>query len=132
MENSSTEQIEIDPRKLAGLLADETRLRVVASIALGAGTLSAIKEKTGLDEASVIKALTRLNSAGLVDSRPDAGHRLRMEVFRNAARPVGERAGAPERPGKSGTGREASKIPLAATGSVGGDGRPIRNRQTLP
>ena len=111
MENDAKEQM-VDARKLVGLLADETRLRVVAAIVLGASTVAAIKEKAGLDEAAIIKSLTRLNSAGLIDSRPDTGHRLMMEVFRNAARPD---TNAAARPGAMARAVRDGRLPKART-----------------
>jgi hypothetical protein len=76
----------VDPRKLAGLLADETRLRVVASIALGAGTLEDICTMSRLDNMAAARSLGQLVAGGLVGSDPASGYRVRTEVLREAAR----------------------------------------------
>ena len=49
---------------IAGLLADPTRLKVVAALALGAGTLEEVAEATGLPLKDVALAARRLGRAG--------------------------------------------------------------------
>ncbi len=79
---------EIGPRKLAGLLADEKRLRVSAALALGASGLDKICEMTGIDERVARRALGQLINGGLVENDAASGLRLRAELFRLAARHV--------------------------------------------
>lgn len=86
MEDDHLMEIYIEPAKLAGLLADETRLKVAAAIVLGAGNLEKIRDMTGLEEAALIKALSRLQAGGLVEHEPESGYRVRTQVFGESAR----------------------------------------------
>ncbi len=56
-----------DPRAVLGHLADETRLRTFAAVVLGARDTGEIAARAELSERDVLKALTRLSSAGLVE-----------------------------------------------------------------
>ena len=78
-----------------GLLADPTRLRVVAALALGAGTIEEVADASGLALKDVALAARRLARGGLV--RRD-GHRLELlaDRFGAAARAAAEAAPAPE------------------------------------
>ena len=80
---------------IAGLLADPTRLKVVAALALGAGTIEQVAEVTGLPLKDVALAARRLGRAGLV--RRDR-HELELltEQFGAAARAAAEAAPPPE------------------------------------
>jgi hypothetical protein len=80
---------------IAGLLADPVRLKVVAALALGAGTLEQVAEATGLPLKDVALAARRLGRAGLV--RRDR-HELELltERFGAAARAAAEAAPPPE------------------------------------
>ncbi|TFV63675.1 DUF2087 domain-containing protein [Geodermatophilus sp. DF01-2] len=80
---------------IAGLLADPVRLRVVAALALGAGTLEEVAEATGLPVKDVVLAARRLARAGLV--RRDR-HELELltDRFGAAARAAAEAAPPPE------------------------------------
>jgi hypothetical protein len=85
----------IDAATIVGLLADPTRLRVVAALALGAGTLEEVADVAGLPLKDVALAARRLSRAGLVDRD---GHALALhtERFGAAARSAAEAAPAPE------------------------------------
>ena len=85
----------VDAATLVGLLADPTRLKVVAALALGAGTLEEVSAASGLPLKDVALAARRLARAGLV--RRD-GHELelRAEAFGAAARAAAEAAPPPE------------------------------------
>lgn len=85
----------VDAATLVGLLADEARLKVVASLALGAGTLEEVAETSGLALKDVALAARRLARAGLVDRD---GHALALhaEAFALAARAAAEAAPPPE------------------------------------
>jgi hypothetical protein len=74
---------------IVGLLADPVRLRVVAALALGAGTIEEAAEAAGLPLKDVALAARRLSRAGLV--RRD-GHALTLltERFGEAARAAAE------------------------------------------
>ena len=74
---------------IAGLLADPTRLKVVAALVLGAGTLEEVAEATGLPLRDVALAARRLGRAGLV--RRDR-HELELltDRFGAAARAAAE------------------------------------------
>lgn len=81
------------PEALVGLLAEESRLKVVAAIALGAKTEPDVATRTGLDAKTVRKALDRLIRGGIVEATPHGGLRVATERFKEAA----QRAAA-ERP----------------------------------
>jgi hypothetical protein len=85
----------IDAATIVGLLADPTRLRVVAALALGAGTLEEVADVAGLPLKDVALAARRLSRAGLVDRD---GHALALhtERFGAGARAAAEAAPAPE------------------------------------
>jgi hypothetical protein len=85
----------VDARTIVGLLADPIRLRVVAALALGAGTLEEVAEVAGLPLKDVALAARRLARAGLVHRD---GHLLALheERFGAAARAAAEAAPAAE------------------------------------
>src|SRR5437868_1609965 len=85
----------VDATTLVGLLADPARLKVVAALALGAGTLEEVAEASGLPLKDVALAARRLSRAGLV--RRD-GHALELhaEKFGAAARAAAEATPPPE------------------------------------
>ena len=72
------------PATVAGLLADEDRLRVFAAVALGARTVEDAARTAGLEEAVVQNALPRLVQAGVIEQRD--GLRVSKEALRAAAR----------------------------------------------
>ena len=78
--------------ELLGLVADEDRLRVVAALVLGADSVADVAAAAGLDVRRAGRALSRLESGGVVSS---AGARwsLHADRLREAAR-----AAAPDRP----------------------------------
>jgi hypothetical protein len=86
----------VDAATIVGLLADPARLKVVAALALGAGTLEAVAEASGLPLKDVALAARRLARAGLVHRD---GHALilRTEEFGAAARAAAE-AAPPQQP----------------------------------
>src|SRR5918997_2896652 len=81
---------------IAGLLADPVRLKVVAALALGAGTIEEVARLADLPLKDVALAARRLGRNGLV--RRD-GHRLELltDLFQAAARAAAESVPAPER-----------------------------------
>jgi hypothetical protein len=85
----------VDAASIVGLLADPTRLKVVAALALGAGTLEEVAETAGLPLKDVALAARRLGRAGLVHRD---GHALALhtERFGTAARAAAEAAPPPE------------------------------------
>lgn len=85
----------MDAATIAGLLADPTRLKVVAALALGAGTIEEVAASSGLPLKDVALAARRLDRAGLVRrDRHELG--LRAELFGVAARAAAEAAPPPE------------------------------------
>jgi hypothetical protein len=84
----------VDARSIVGLLADPTRLRVVAALALGAGTLEEVADAADLPLKDVALAARRLARAGLVH-RDGHALALRAEQFGAAARAAAEAAPAP-------------------------------------
>jgi hypothetical protein len=74
----------VNPAELIGLLAEPERLRVVASLALGARDHAEIAA-TGLEPKVVAAALHRLHTGGLIEEIP-GGYLLRSELYKEAAR----------------------------------------------
>ena len=70
---------------LVGLLAEESRLKVVAAIALGAATEAEIIASTQLASKTVRKALERLVRGGIVEATGGGGLRVVTERFKEAA-----------------------------------------------
>ncbi|MCW2577050.1 MAG: putative regulator, ArsR family, partial [Modestobacter sp.] len=62
---------------IVGLLADPVRLKVVAALALGAGTIEEVADATGLSLKDVALAARRLARAGLVHRD---GHALALHT----------------------------------------------------
>jgi hypothetical protein len=81
---------------IVGLLADPARLKVVAALALGAGTIEEVADVAGLPLKDVALAARRLSRAGLVHRD---GHALALhaERFGEAARSAAAMA-PPEEP----------------------------------
>src|SRR3954452_18727208 len=85
----------VDAATLVGLLADPTRLKVVAALALGAGSLEEVAEASGLPLKDVALAARRLARAGLV-GRDGKALELHADRFGAAARAAAEAAPPPE------------------------------------
>src|SRR4051794_6133062 len=85
----------MDAATIVGLLADPIRVRVVAALALGAGTLEEVAEAADLPLKDVALAARRLARAGLVHRD---GHALALHTdrFGAAARAAAEAAPRPE------------------------------------
>jgi ADP-ribose pyrophosphatase YjhB (NUDIX family) len=81
-----------DPAALVGLLAEESRLRVVAALALGAAKPDDLLSVTRLSARDLGAALRRLEKGGLV-AIADGQVQLNAQVFKDAAR-----AAAPPEP----------------------------------
>ena len=86
----------MDAATLVGLLADPTRLKVVAALALGAGTLEEVAAASGLPLKDIALAARRLSRAGLV-RRDGTALELQASRFAEAARAAAEAAPPPER-----------------------------------
>lgn len=86
----------MDAATLVGLLADPTRLKVVAALALGADTIEDVARAADLPLKDVALAARRLARNGLVGRD---GHRLELltDRFQAAARAAAEAAPPPER-----------------------------------
>ena len=85
----------MDAATIVGLLADPARLKVVAALALGAGTLEDVARQSALPLKDVALAARRLARAGLVHRD---GHVLVLHAdrFGAAARAAAESAPPPE------------------------------------
>src|ERR687890_751201 len=119
---------------IAGLLADPTRLKVVAALALGAGTLEEVAEATGLPLRDVALAARRLGRAGLV--RRDR-HELELltDRFGAAARAAAGRPRRGRRPVRVRPRRPAGVHPRAADQAADrarAPGPRVRRRCPLP
>jgi hypothetical protein len=85
-----------DPDALIGLLAEEDRLRAVAALVLGARTPDEVAEAAGLDQRRAVLALERLAAGGLVEDA--GGLRVRIDLFKDAARDTARRRAAQQPP----------------------------------
>jgi hypothetical protein len=77
----------VGPRELLALLAEPDRLRALAAVALGAGTLAEVAERAGLEPRAAARALSRLVAGGLLDGEAGKGYRVRTEALQAAAIP---------------------------------------------
>jgi len=84
----------LDPALVVGLLAEPARLRAVAALALGAGTLASVAQAAGLDAPAALQALDRLVARGLVERTAGGDYRLRAERLAATAR-AARKAAAP-------------------------------------
>jgi hypothetical protein len=92
--------------EVLGLLAEPDRLRVVAALVLGASSAAEVAERTGLPVKATMRALTRLEAGGLVESSKD-GWTLAADQLKDVARA----AAPPEDAGDFGTAdREAAAV----------------------
>jgi hypothetical protein len=92
----------LEAGELVGLLADDDRRKVIAAMVLGASTTPEIADAAGLGLREVVRALGRLDNAGLVVGGSDDHHVLLERAFSLAARaeaasrpPVEEHPDAP-------------------------------------
>ena len=85
------------PRDLLALLAEPDRLRALAAVALGAGTLAEVAERAGLEPRAAARALSRLVAGGLLDGEAGKGYRVRTEALQAAAIPPAPEAERAER-----------------------------------
>jgi hypothetical protein len=74
----------VDASDLVGLVADESRLRTFAAVVLGARATEDVSEAAGLPVRETLRALTRLESGGLVERAKD-GWEPRLDRLRRAA-----------------------------------------------
>lgn len=92
----------LDAGRLAALLAEPERRRVVAALVLGDLELEGICRTAGLTKREGVDALARLVSGGLVESGSDGSYVLLEEAFKMAAReaapstPAGQHPDEPE------------------------------------
>jgi hypothetical protein len=93
---------EIDPRKIIGMLADVERFRVLAAVSLGAGTLEKITDMTGHDNATVMKALLKLEEAGLI-TKKESGYVFNAAVMQALNRSISQ--SLPKKPALTGIDR---------------------------
>jgi hypothetical protein len=76
-----------EPRELVALLAEPDRLKVLATVALGANSLPDVAEYAGLQPKTAARALSRLVAGGLLEGGGGDGYRVRYETLREAVRP---------------------------------------------
>ena len=82
----------VGPRELLALLAEPDRLRALAAVALGAGTLAEVAERAGLEPRAAARALSRLVAGGLLDGEAGKGYRVRTEALKAAVIPAAAEA----------------------------------------
>lgn len=88
--SSGNESPEEDPIKLLGALADELRLRAFAALILGARDANEIAERAGVPARDALRALARLEAAGLATNMGDHWQG-RPEALRETVAAVRER-----------------------------------------
>lgn len=91
----------LSSRRLVGLLAEESRRRVVAAMILGASELGDISKTSGIAERDLVDALDRLTNAGLVESLGDGRFHLLEQAFKMAARNEADPAPSTDFPDRS-------------------------------
>jgi hypothetical protein len=100
------------PRELVALLAEPDRLRALAAVALGAGTLPEVAERAGLEPKAAARALARLVAGGLLDGGSGGDYRVRAEALKAASRPAAAGTGTGGTGGREGG--AAAESPEAA------------------
>jgi hypothetical protein len=95
-----------DAGTIVGLLADDERRRVTAAVVLGATTLQAVAEATGMTTDRASRALGRLAEAGLVADVAGAGLAVDGAVFQRAARVARARPASAEHAEETGERRQ--------------------------
>jgi hypothetical protein len=95
-----------------GLLADPTRLRVVAAVALGASGLDDVVQATGIDQVDAVRAVERLVGAGVLERADGDGGSLRVAIehLADAARPPVDAAASAVPPFWGATAQQAALI----------------------
>jgi hypothetical protein len=83
------------PAHILGRLADERRLRVLGSVALGDRALATIAERAGLTDDETARALAQLLGAGVVTQTED-GLEVDPGAFATAARTASAPRSAPD------------------------------------
>src|SRR5437867_3372985 len=87
------------PDAIVGLLAEEDRLRAFAAVVLGAASLEAVVEASGLDQRRATVALERLAGGGLVtQTKPGGGLEAKAGLIKDAAVEAAQRKAAAEPP----------------------------------
>jgi hypothetical protein len=82
-----------EARDLLALLAEPDRLKALAAVALGAGTVAEVAERAGLEPRAAARAINRLVTGGLLEGAPRTGYGVRLDGLRAAARrPAADRA----------------------------------------
>jgi hypothetical protein len=75
-----------EARDLLALLAEPDRLKALAAVALGAGTVAEVAERAGLEPRAAARAINRLVAGGLLEGEAAKGYEVRTAVLRAAAR----------------------------------------------
>jgi hypothetical protein len=79
-------------RRTIGVLTDEERFKVLASVSLGANTIEKIAAMSGYDNQTILKAVIKLETAGLVEKKDDTGYAFNIEALRQANRNLPQNA----------------------------------------
>jgi hypothetical protein len=103
---ASAAPAEPDAGTIVGLLADDERRRVTAAVVLGATSLPAVADATGMTADRVSRALGRLAEAGLVADVEGVGLAVDGTVFQRAARAARARPPSTEHADESGERRQ--------------------------
>ena len=79
-------------RRILGLLADENRFRIVAAVSLGANTLDKVAAMTGLDNPTIMKAIVKLETAGIIQKKENTGYYFDIEILQALNREISKNA----------------------------------------
>jgi biotin operon repressor len=79
----------LDDRKILGIFSDEERFRILAAVSLGANTLDKIATMTGYDNTKVMKAIVKLESAGIIEKK-ESGYVFNMELLKELNRNIAQ------------------------------------------
>lgn len=120
-QSSPSPVLALSAQDLVGLLAEEDRRRVVAALILDAADIDQIMAVTGLDRRSVVQAVDRLTTAGLVESGADGVLVVLGQAFKAAAR-----AAVADEPARAGGERSDADEAARLLAECVVDGRLIR------
>jgi hypothetical protein len=73
-------------RRTIGVLTDEDRFKILASVSLGANTVDKIAAMTGYDNQTILKTILKLETAGLVEKKESSGYVFNIQALRAANR----------------------------------------------
>lgn len=80
----------LDIRKILGFLTDEERFKVAAAVSLGADTVEKIAAMTGYDNPAILKAIVKLEAAGLIEKKEAKGYIFDIDKLKALPKALGD------------------------------------------